>query len=175
MDEKIIELIVAQKDEGLGLLRRQYSGLMHYIVGNILHNQEDTEECISDIYIKVWNSIESYSPQKSKFTTWLTVIARNTALNYLKQKNRTHEELKEDAADTSSLEEEVLCREKAEELKDAIAALSLEEQHLFYRKYYSLQNTAQIAAELGMTERSVEGKLYRWRKKLQKQLGGDFR
>lgn len=141
-----------------------------------MENPEDTEECVSDIYIKIWNSIESYSLQKGKFTTWLTVVARNTALNYLKYKqHRNHEELKEDAAGTSSLEEEVLRRERAEELKQAIATLSLEEQHLFYRKYYYLQKTAQIAAELGMTERSVEGKLYRLRKKLQQKLGGDFR
>lgn len=176
MDEKIIELLKAQKDEGLRLLDRQYSGLVHYIVGNILENPEDSEECINDIYIKIWNSIASYSPQKGKFTTWLTAVARNTALNYLKYKqHRNHEELEEDAAGTSSLEEEVLRRERAEELKKAIATLSLEEQHLFYRKYYYLQKTAQIAAELGMTERSVEGKLYRLRKKLQQQLGGDFR
>ena len=48
-----------------------------------------------------------------------------------------------------------------EELKDAIARLTHEEQHIFYRKYYYLQRTAQITAELGMTERFVEGKLYR--------------
>ena len=94
----------------------------------------------NDIIIKIWNSIESYSPEKSKFTTWLTVVVRNSALNYLR-----------------------------------CAAESHEEQHIFYRKYYYLQRTAQIAAELGMTERSVEGKLYRLRKKLQKELGGDFR
>ena len=35
---------------------------------------------------------------------------------------------------------------------------------LFYRKYYYLQPTAQIAAELGMTERAVEGRLYRLKK-----------
>lgn len=175
MDDQIIELIKAQKDEGLKLLRRQYLGLMQYIVGNMLQNQEDTEECISDIYIKVWHSIESYSPLKGKFSTWLTAIDRNTALNYLGRKYKIYDELPELAAGTSSLEEEVLRRERAEELKRAIATLSLEEQHLFYRKYYYLQKTAQIAAELGMTERAVEGKLYRLRKKLQRKLGGDFR
>lgn len=43
----------------------------------------------------------------------------------------------------------------------------------FYRKYYYLQSTAQIARELGMTERAVEGKLYRLKKKLRNLLGGD--
>jgi RNA polymerase sigma factor (sigma-70 family) len=175
VNEQIVELIKAQKDEGLKLLHRQYAGLMRYIVGNILQSPEDTEECLSDIYIKVWSSIASYSPEKSKFSTWLTVIARNAALNYLKRHHQTHEKLPEEAADGSSLEEEVLRRERAEELKQAIDSLSAEEQHLFYRKYYYLQKTAQIAAELGMTERAVEGKLYRLRKKLQQQLGGEGR
>jgi RNA polymerase sigma-70 factor (ECF subfamily) len=44
---------------------------------------------------------------------------------------------------------------------------------LFYRKYYYRQSTAQIAAELGMTQRSVEGRLYRIKQKLRKRLGGD--
>lgn len=44
---------------------------------------------------------------------------------------------------------------------------------LFYRKYYYLQSTAQIAAELGMTERAVEGRLYRLKKRLRTMLGGD--
>jgi len=44
---------------------------------------------------------------------------------------------------------------------------------LFYRKYYYLQPTAQIASEMGMTERAVEGKLYRLKKQLRKMLGGE--
>ena len=173
MGEKIIELIRSSRDKGLMLMQEQYSGMMHYIVRGILKNEDDIEECISDICIKVWHSIESYSPEKGKFSTWLTVISRNTALNYLKGKYPEHDQLKEETANTSSVEEDVLRLEQAEELKRAIRMLSLEEQHIFYRKYYYLQRTSQIAAELGMTDRSVEGKLYRMRKKLQERLGGD--
>jgi len=95
VDEKIIELIKSsQKDKGLMLMQQQYSGLMHYIVRGILQNESDIEECISDICVKVWHSIESYSPEKGKFTTWLTVISRNTALNYLKKTQSDYDELK---------------------------------------------------------------------------------
>ncbi len=169
--DKVIELIKSRTDEGMKLLHEKYSGLMHYVVSGILEDKNDVEECISDICMKVWNSIESYSAQKSKFSTWFTVVARNTALNYLR-KNTGHEELNEKNAVHSSPEDDVLRREQAEELKRAISFLSSDEQHIFYRKYYYLQRTAQIAAELGMTNRSVEGKLYRIRKKLQTKLGG---
>lgn len=175
MNEKVVGLIKTRDDEGLSYLKQHYSGLMHYIVRSILNNPEDIEECISDIILKVWKSIESFSPEKGRFTTWLTVISRNTALNYLRNKNGPDQELRDDYVGQSSPEDIILKKERAEVPKQAIALLTSQEQHIFYRKYYYLQQTAQIAAEMGMTERSIEGKLYRLRKKLQKRLGGDFR
>ena len=66
---------------------------------------------------------------------------------------------------------ESACRRAA--LHDALARLGQNDRALFYRKYYYLQSTAQIAAELGMTERAVEGRLYRLKKRLRTMLGGD--
>ena len=45
--------------------------------------------------------------------------------------------------------------------------------HIGVGSFSYLQSTAQIASELGMTERSVEGKLYRLKKQLRKMLGGE--
>ena len=42
-----------------------------------------------------------------------------------------------------------------------------------YRRYYYQQSIMQIASELSMTERAVEGKLYRIRKKLRDLIGGE--
>lgn len=56
----------------------------------------------------------------------------------------------------------------------ALAQLSTAEQALFYRKYYYLQPTSQIASELGTTERAVEGRLYRLKKRLRGMLGGEL-
>ena len=70
-------------------------------------------------------------------------------------------------------EEQLLQKERIQALERALSALSARDRNLVYRKYYYLQSTARMAAELGLTERAVEGKLYRIRRKLQKQLGGD--
>ena len=73
-----------------------------------------------------------------------------------------------------SAEDEVLRRERQAKLRAAIAGLPVYERELFYRKYYYCQSTAQMAAELCLTERAVEGRLYRLRQKLRRLLGGDF-
>lgn len=56
----------------------------------------------------------------------------------------------------------------------ALNSLESSDKALFDRKYYYRQSTAQIAAEYGTTERSIEGRLYRIKRKLRKVLGGDF-
>ncbi|MBR6567822.1 MAG: sigma-70 family RNA polymerase sigma factor [Clostridia bacterium] len=58
-------------------------------------------------------------------------------------------------------------------MQNALNKLSRKERELFYRKYYYLQSTAQIARELSATERAVEGKLYRIKRKLRRELGGE--
>ena len=65
-------------------------------------------------------------------------------------------------------------KERRERLQAALTALSARDRNLIYRKYYYLQSTARMAAELGLTERAVEGRLYRIRQKLQKKLGGEL-
>lgn len=72
--------------------------------------------------------------------------------------------------------EEVLLRqERQTALQAALGQLSAGERLLFYRKYYYLRSTAQIALELGLTERAVEGRLYCLKRQLRKFPGGDER
>ena len=74
-----------------------------------------------------------------------------------------------------SPEETLLQKERAQALRRALNALNRRDYQLFYRKYYYLQSTQRIADELGTTPRAVEGRLYRIRKKLQDQLGGEWK
>lgn len=84
--------------------------------------------------------------------------------------------LSEDPPSPELTPEEVLLRqERQTALQAALGQLSAGERLLFYRKYYYLQSTAQIALELGLTERAVEGRLYRLKRQLRKLPGGDER
>lgn len=58
-------------------------------------------------------------------------------------------------------------------LRYVIAPLPPGERALIYRKYYYRQPTSQIASELGLSPRAVEGRLYRIKKRLGAALGGE--
>lgn len=176
MEKEIIRLIISRNEQGMKELLTHYSPLINYIISPILDNPSDREECLTEIYMKIWDKIEQYNENKGSFNGWLTAIARNTALNRAKQNRNSHDtqEICTDIASLSPGPEEILLqKERKKALENALGTLSVKEREIFYRKYYYMQSTAQIARELTTTERAVEGKLYRTKNKLRKALGGD--
>lgn len=173
MDEQIIERLRAGDAEGVTLLQTQYGPMVRYIVRGILHDAQDAEECISDVWLRVWQKCASFDPEMGTLAAWVTAVARNAAVDRLRRRRAPDEAFDEQDGSSPSPEDEVLRRERTRQLQRTVDALGAAEQQLFYRKYYYLQSTAQIAAEMGLTERAVEGRLYRLRRRLQKALGGD--
>lgn len=176
MQENTVERLLLEKNEqGMDALLLHYGPLMRYIIAPILQNPQDREDCLSEVSMRVWEKIGQFDSEKGSFHAWLTAITRNTALNHArKASGSSAEELSESTPSPElSPEEALLKKERQEALKTALNRLSYKDRLLFYRKYYYRQSTAQIAAELGMTERAVEGKLYRVKKQLRKSLGGE--
>lgn len=126
--------------------------------------------------MRVWSRIAQFDPARGSWNAWLTAVTRNTALNYQRSAARHGgtRTLPEDAPSPEASPEEALIQgERRAALHDALGRLSPGDRALFYRKYYYLQSTAQIASELGMTARAVEGRLYRLKKQLRRMLGGE--
>lgn len=174
-EQDIIALIKARDGRGAELLLKHYGPLMRYIIAPIIKNEQDREDCISEAAMRVWDRIGQYSPERGSWNAWLTAVTRNIALNHIRK--NTNEDAGEITPDMISQaqtpENALLQKERADAVRCAISQLKQPEQALFYRKYYYMQSTSQIASELGMSERAVEGRLHRIRKKLQKLLGGE--
>lgn len=173
--EMIAQLL--QKDErGMEALLLHYGPLMRYIIAPILPDPQDREECLSEVSMRVWSRVAQFDPARGSWTVWLTAVTRNTALNFQRSAARhgDTQTLPENApSPEASPEEALLQAERRAAVHNALGRLSPGDRALFYRKYYYLQSTAQIASELGMTVRAVEGRLYRLKKQLRRMLGGE--
>lgn len=173
-DASLMEQIASGDEAALQTLLRRHGALLRYVIAPILPDTRDREECLADVSVKLWQTAGSFDGKKGSLRGWLTVLTRNCALNRARS---LHPEtaLGEDVPHgAGSAEDELLRQERSRLLAKAVRSLTTGEQTLFYRKYYYCQSTAQIAAELGLTERGVEGRLYRLRQRLRELLGGDF-
>ena len=176
MDQKkLIDDLRQRSDGALEQLRLHCGPLIRYIIAPILPDQRDREEAMNDILMRVWNRIDQYDPKLGSWNGWLSVIARNAAVDRARKLPPVHTELTpEIPAPDSDPEQQLLRRERQQQLREAVASLPTADRSLFYRKYYYRQTTQQIAAECGCTVRAIEGRLYRIKQKLRQKLGGDF-
>jgi RNA polymerase sigma-70 factor (ECF subfamily) len=78
-DERIIELYNLRDESAISATDRKYRSYLYTIAFNILSNNEDSEECLNDTYLKTWNSIPPAMPRVLK--AFLSRITRNTAID----------------------------------------------------------------------------------------------
>ena len=172
-EHELINMLLQRNDKALPLLELHYGPLIRYIIAPILSDQRDRDEVFSDIVLRVWDRIDQFDSEHGTWANWLSVISRNAAIDRLrKTAPATSEVTEEIPAPDADPEQQLIRKERQQALSKATRGLTYEEQAIFYRKYYYRQPTSQIASEYGTTERAIEGKLYRIKKKLRKVLGG---
>ena len=50
-DKQIVDLFWARSENAISETANKYGKYCHYIAYNILHNNEDSEECVNDTYM----------------------------------------------------------------------------------------------------------------------------
>ena len=61
-DDRIIELFFKRSEQAIVELSGKYGSICSRIAQNILNDQLDSEECVNDAYLVVWNSIPPQRP-----------------------------------------------------------------------------------------------------------------
>ena len=175
-DLNIIELYFARDEEAIRQTDIKYGRLCHNVAYNILNNNEDSEECVNDTYVGVWNAIPPTKP--NNFMSFICKITRNLSLKRLETMTRQ----KRSQAILVSLDElaEVLSDESIadgisnEDIGKLIGIFLQNEKKeirdVFIRKYYFFDSIGNIAKRYDFTESKVKNMLYHTRTKLKDYL-----
>ena len=173
-DEKIINLYFARTEEAIKETKNKYNSYCTSIAYHILSSVEDTEECISDTYMQVWNSIPPNRPDSLR--AYVGKITRNLALNRLRAntaKKRGEATLVLEELQISSLEtpyDELERKLMADAITAFLHTLPPVKQQIFMLRYWYFEPIKTISRKTGWREDSVKSELYRLRKKLKTHL-----
>ena len=171
-DLSIIELYFARDEQAIKETDKKYGKLCYRIAYNILNNNEDSEECVNDTYIGVWNAIPPTRPKS--LMAFLCKITRNISLKRVEAMARQKrcqativslDELAEILPD-ESIGENISNDNLTELISDFLRKEKADVRNVFIRKYYFFDSVGDIAKRYGFTEDKVKSMLYHTRKKL---------
>ncbi len=85
-EETLIAALRNKNRSAFEYLYDHYAGAMLGVIARILKKEELAEEVLQDVFLKVWDKIESYDPSKGRLFTWMLNIARNQAIDKTRSK-----------------------------------------------------------------------------------------
>lgn len=176
-DSKIIDLFFARSEQAISELSKKYGKLCMHIAENILGNRQDTEECVNDGYLGVWNSIPPQKPNPLK--AYVCRIVRNIAINRYHTntaiKRNSHydialEELENCLFSQQTPENTLHAKELSCLLDRFLTSLDMRSRVMFVRRYWYADSVTDIAKMFKMRPNNVSVQLSRLRSKLKKFL-----
>jgi RNA polymerase sigma-70 factor (ECF subfamily) len=137
-------------------------------------NSDAAKDLCSRTLMKAWRYRESYRSKLGAFEAWLFQIARNIAIDYLRENAKAALPLHEEMLADYSLEAEVQKKLDAGRLYHLLKQLPQREQEILALKFGAEMNNREIAEVLDLGESNVGTILHRSILKLRQQWEFDY-
>ena len=177
-DTEIVNMYTGRDEAALNATDAKYGRVCRGISRAILKNSEDSEECVNDAYLRLWQSIPPQRPVNLGAYLYKTV--RNISIARLRKNQAGKrgggetdlilDELGECLGSGGSAEDECLARELGAAVREFVLSLPENERLIFTGRYWLSLPVKEIAASRGLKASYVATVLCRSREKLRKYL-----
>ncbi len=178
-DSKIIELFFERSEQAIIELSKKYGKLCLKISNNILANESDSDECVNDVLLGVWNTIPPAKPDS--LISYVCRITRNLAVkkyraNLATKRNGMFDVCLDELADLlpsdDSIENDLSAEETAKAISEFLRKCKKTDRVIFTRRYFFADKVSDIASLTGKSEHYVSVRLHRTKEKLKLYLYG---
>ena len=148
-----------------------FSTVYNYVFYRLL-NRENTEDIVSQVFLKVLRHLSSFDPARASMKTWLLRIADHTLIDFY----RRQKPLLSYSQSENGLENilniqfddqyEQIMEPKRRELLSALRELPERDRLFIYYKYFLNITNREIARHMNMNENTVSAIMARARNKL---------
>jgi RNA polymerase sigma-70 factor, ECF subfamily len=153
----------AQQGDGdaLGFLYARYADSVYGYVRSIVHDHHDAEDITQQVFTKLMKVIGKYQEQDVPFLSWILRVARNAALDSMRNNRLVPVEEVRDARRVSSEDSSMV---RVDGLRDALATLPAAQREVLMLRHLVGLSPCEIAELTGKSEGSIHGLHHRGRR-----------
>jgi RNA polymerase sigma-70 factor (ECF subfamily) len=159
MDELTLVRLSQQGDQEM--FARLYEAYMERIYRYVYFRVADdklAEDITSQVFLKVWEKLDTYQAGQSPFMAWLYRIAHNAVIDYYRTKKvaiSLEEANPVELSHADEVDEKLDMQIQSEELREALRELTHEQQQVLLLKFVGGMSTTEIAQQLGKQQGAV--------------------
>lgn len=171
--QTLIQALYRQDGQAQRRVLQLYGTMIFGQVARIVTCQEDAEEVYQDVFVKVFRNIQSYDSRQASLATWMSRIAYNESLNFVRRAPQPVIYVDDRDVDLESIQDEALAQvfQQQDEatiqlIGHALDYLPPEEQALITMFYFDDMSLKDIAYTTDSIPSTVASRLSRTRRKL---------
>jgi len=152
----LVERMAQGHQDALAQLYDATSSTINGLLRRMLEHPEDAEEVLLDVYMKAWKYAGAYSEKRGSVQAWLVTMARNTAIDRIRQKSAQPkmmafepDETTEPVSGDSSPEEQSLDRERRRRVQQVLNELPDEQREALVLAFFGGLTHVELAEQLG--------------------------
>ena len=172
-DRNLIEGLLHQSQRAQQQLLSNYGSYVFAQVARLIPSQADAEEVYQDVFVRVFSHISMFDPQRSSLKTWISRIAYNESISFLRQRSLPVVSFDDHESEACAISEqevdETFGRPNADTvqlIRTALRHLPADERAIITMFYYEEMSIKDIAFVTESLPTTIASRLSRIRKKL---------
>jgi RNA polymerase sigma-70 factor (ECF subfamily) len=154
--------------EALRYLYVRYADHVYGYVASIVRDDYEAEDVTQHVFAKLMTKLAKYEPREVPFSAWILRVARNVAVDHMRQRRAIPcEDVRE--MDIHEGDDEA-ARHLSLDLRDALRTLPEDQRQVVVMRHLVGLTPGEIAGRLGRTEPSIHGLHHRGRGALRSAL-----
>src|SRR5216684_2376218 len=140
-----------REPQAMADLYDRYARLVYALIFRIVRNAGTAEDLVQETFLRVWNRVHGFDADKGALGAWVTTVARNRAIDYLRsvegRQNQTPLELEriEQPSLFANFESQILNLDRVKILRAAFVKLSPNQRLVLELAYYEGLSQSEMA------------------------------
>ncbi|MBQ3181075.1 MAG: sigma-70 family RNA polymerase sigma factor [Firmicutes bacterium] len=177
LDEDLARRAQQGDQDAFAELVRRYEKQIFSLAYRLCGDYDEAADLAQEAFLRIYRMLHRYDPEK-KFFSWMYRVAHNSCINALSKRpanvvpvEQAEEYMTNDGDDTAAGPERgYLQQELRSQIDRAIASLPDNYRDIVYLRYIEDMSYQQIADVLQLPVSTIETRLFRGKKQLQKKL-----
>lgn len=168
-DHNFLEELKMGNEEALCYVIGKYGSLARSVIAKHLYLlKEEQEECFDDVFLNVWEHIDSFDGQLSTFQNWIAGIARYRSIDYLRRYRKYFEDvaLTEDIAAEDQELLRLMEQEISSETEAILECLKPEDRDLFEKLFVEEMSMKAVCESFQTNPNVIYKRISRARKRM---------